>query len=441
MFSFSAKKLCCLVLLGCCLAGFLPSAQAQAPSQRANDSLLTARLTGFVSLVSEQLPNQRAFDSILTAKNFPLLAMLQHDKGAARLTGRSKLLQRLSAAQRQRVQQAGQQCQTAACYATALKWTDAEIAAAARELVRLQKKRALGQVVTRLRRQGSYARFEADADTALLRQAWVEGARGLNRLFDIYVQGTKPRYPKIDSISYARHDAAYLAQVQQMAQQLAGQENKLFFALPLQAGLRVLAFNKRDEAARYEPLQAGMNQAPAAKVKTTDFAAFPYSLILVPGLGPETPGMALDPNGAKRCAAGVERYKKGLAPFIVVSGGNVHPFQTPFNEAVEMKKYLVEALGVPADVVFIEPHARHTTTNMRNTNRMIYRFGLPAHKPILIVTDESQASYIVKRMEKTALRDLGYLPCQELKEKSKVEVEYQPLRLSLHADPFDPLDP
>ncbi|MGV3504541.1 MAG: YdcF family protein [Adhaeribacter sp.] len=416
MFSFSVKKLCCLVLLGSCLAGFVTPAQAQ-------------------------LAGPPATDSILTAKNFPLLAMLQHDKAAARLLGRSKVLKRQAAAHRQRLLQAGRQCQTAACYVAALKYTEPEIATTARELVRLEKKRALGQLATRLRQQGSYARFDAEADTALLRQAWVEGARGLNRIFEVYVQSKPPRYPKIDSISFSRNDAAYLAQVQQMVRQLAGQDSKLFFALPLQACLRVLAFNKRDEAARYEPLQAGMNQAPAGKVKTTDFSAFPYSLILVPGLGPETPGMALDPNGAKRCAAGAERYKKGLAPFIVVSGGNVHPFQTPFNEAVEMKKYLVEQLGVPADVVFIEPHARHTTTNMRNTNRMIYRFGLPAHKPVLIVTDESQASYIVKRMEKTALRDLGYLPYQQLKEKSKVEIEYHPLRLSLHADPFDPLDP
>ncbi|MGV3642003.1 MAG: hypothetical protein ACO1NZ_15880, partial [Adhaeribacter sp.] len=151
MFSVSTKKVFCLCLLGLCLAGFVSPARAQ-------------------------LPGQSSTDSILTAKNFPLLALLQQDKAAVRLIGRSKVLQRQAATHRQRLLQAGQQCQTTACYATALKWTEAEIAAAAAELVRLEKRRALGKVVTQLRRQGSYARFEAEADTALLRQAWVEAA-------------------------------------------------------------------------------------------------------------------------------------------------------------------------------------------------------------------------------------------------------------------------
>ena len=72
---------------------------------------------------------------------------------------------------------------------------------------------------------------------------------------------------------------------------------------------------------------------------------------------------------------------------------------------------------------------------------MIYRFGLPADKPVLFVTDESQSRYIVRRMDKTAIRDLGYLPYRQLKELSSQETEFYPVPLSLHADPFDPLDP
>ncbi|HUM65452.1 MAG TPA: ElyC/SanA/YdcF family protein, partial [Chitinophagaceae bacterium] len=113
----------------------------------------------------------------------------------------------------------------------------------------------------------------------------------------------------------------------------------------------------------------------------------------------------------------------------------------PYNEAVEMKKYIVEELGVPGELVFIEPDARHTTTNIRNTSRMIYRFGLPMNKPVLIVTDSSQAAYIAGRMRSTALRDLGYLPYQDLILLTENEVEFYPAKLSLHPDPLDPLDP
>jgi uncharacterized SAM-binding protein YcdF (DUF218 family) len=33
---------------------------------------------------------------------------------------------------------------------------------------------------------------------------------------------------------------------------------------------------------------------------------------------------------------------------------------------------MVEKLHVPANAILVEPHARHTTTNMRNTARLIF---------------------------------------------------------------------
>ena len=106
-----------------------------------------------------------------------------------------------------------------------------------------------------------------------------------------------------------------------------------------------------------------------------------------------------------------------------------------------MKKYLIEELNVPEDVVFIEPDARHTTTNLRNASRIIYHFGIPANKPVLIVTDKSQSSYINSGMAKTSMRDLGYLPYKNLKKISETETEFYPNWESMQVDPFDPLDP
>src|SRR5665647_1789454 len=91
---------------------------------------------------------------------------------------------------------------------------------------------------------------------------------------------------------------------------------------------------------------------------------------------------------------GAENYKKGLAPFIVVSGGFVHPFQTSYCEAFELKQYLIDQLGIPDSVIIMEPHARHTTTNIRNTNRIIYRHYIPADKQILCTSTSGQIDYI-----------------------------------------------
>lgn len=261
-------------------------------------------------------------------------------------------------------------------------------------------------------------------------------------MLDVYIKGKLPRYSKIDAIDFAPGDTAFGNRVHYALNKMVSASNKAaFFRLPLQAALFALQINGRDEAARYEPLKGGMNKLPFSKISATKWAAYPYSLILVPGLGPETPGVALDPGGAKRCEEAVVRFRKGLAPFIVVSGGHVHPNKTPYCEAVEMKKYMVEQLGIPDSVVFIEPHARHTTTNIRNVSRMIFRFGIPSDMPVLIVTDSSQNNYIVKGMTKTALRDLGYLPYQKIKQLNNEEVEFYPVLNSLQADPFDPLDP
>ena len=80
-------------------------------------------------------------------------------------------------------------------------------------------------------------------------------------------------------------------------------------------------------------------------------------------------------------------------PFIIVSGGRVHPFKTQYIEAVEMKHYMIDVLGIPTSAIIIDPFARHTTTNVRNAGHMIMDYGFqkinglwsPAVKPILIM--------------------------------------------------------
>lgn len=405
--------------------------------------LLAVSLISNTLKVEAQTKNTAFTDSILVVKSFPLFSVMQQEAKAFKLMQKNKTLNHQSSEQRKRIEKALQQCATVDCLADSIKWKEVEIQAAGGELIRLYKREsAIRDLVAQLRKNDSYALFEGLTDTAYLRQAWLDAALGTNRIINVYLKGEAPRYVKIDSISFEKGDTVFKRAAFQLVNKVISQkENKTFFTVQLQSVLGLLALNGRDEAARYEPLASGLNKAPFLKVKATDFSAYPYSLILIPGLGPETPGVVLDPKGAERCKEGVARYRKGLAPFIVVSGGNVHPFQTPYNEAVEMKKYIVEELGVPADVVFIEPHARHTTTNLRNTSRMIYRFGIPTDKPVLIVTDASQSSYILGRMEQVALRDLNYVPFQKAKKISEMESSFYPVRFSLHADPYDPLDP
>jgi len=105
-----------------------------------------------------------------------------------------------------------------------------------------------------------------------------------------------------------------------------------------------------------------------------------------------------------------------------------------------MKKYLVRELGIPEEAILIEPHARHSTTNMRNASRLAYRYGIPDTKKILIVTDPVQNGFLTV-MQKRFLDELGYLPYRGLEKLGGEESEFYPVRECVQPNPLDPLDP
>jgi hypothetical protein len=143
-----------------------------------------------------------------------------------------------------------------------------------------------------------------------------------------------------------------------------------------------------------------------------------------------------------RLELAVARFRAGKAPFIIVSGGYVHPNQTPFNEAFEMKKSLIADFGVPAEAILIDPHARHTTTNLRNAARLAFRYGMAVDRPMLITSDQSQSAYVTGLVFRDrCLKELGYQPGVLGARLSKFDVEFTPGLDSLHADAHDPLDP
>ena len=216
----------------------------------------------------------------------------------------------------------------------------------------------------------------------------------------------------------------------------------LFFEPTLRFALRLLQANSRDEAGRFWPLNLGENQLALAYSKHIQWKSFPYTIILVPGAGSEVPGVPLSPWGKERLRYAVDVYRSGKAPFILVSGGFVHPSQTPFCEAIEMKRYLMEAYSIPERAILVDPYARHTTTNLRNAAREIADYGLPLTKAFLIVTDTTQSSYIAgAKFAQRDIDELGYQPVLSMKRLSPTEIEAEPSAKVVYVDPLDPLDP
>lgn len=378
-------------------------------------------------------------DKLLLMKNFPFLYLLETElpKLAKEPAAFEKVRKRLELAAQEALK-----CQTAACFSSTLQFTTGEIDSIGDGLVSLVLgNEKIKKLIHTIKAGGPYPLFKNEADAVFVRKAWEADAKGINYVLGIYLEGRAPLYPKIDSISFSKDDPAFRDSVAAGLTNILKNKSSVFYSIPMLLTLEAMRLNGRDEAARYEPLFKKENAEAYNRVKKIKWKMYPYSVIMVPGLGPEKPEVKLDPGGARRCDSAAIRYRAGKAPYIVVSGGHVHPYKTPYCEAIEMKKYLVEVLHVPADAVIIEPHARHTTTNLRNTNRIIYHFKMPADKPVLIVTDPGQNTYINGAMHNKVIKELGYAPYSTIKKLGPNESEYIPSENSRQANSLEPLDP
>jgi len=99
--------------------------------------------------------------------------------------------------------------------------------------------------------------------------------------------------------------------------------------------------------------------------------------------------------------------------------------------------------AVPEDAILIDPHARHTTTNLRNAAREMYRYGVPFDHVALITTDSYQSAYIESAdFAKRCEDELGYVPHRIVKRLSVFDLEWMPKMESLQIDAAgDLLDP
>jgi len=399
----------------------------------------------FVLALMSWLPVSYAQNNLrITAdKNFYLLSTLQTSKALPNLIGADPTF---NAIQQQKVARlTGNQSPTELL--AAFKWTAADSAAISRAFAGLyhHHTRAFDQLINaRLRPSGRYERFKNLDNADFLLSAWAQCVVGMNIIIDRYGFGKNFRYPAIDSASYNVRSKDYEVTITGLLSYMRERigPRPLFYQPTLSVALQLLVLNKRDEAARFEPLEKGENRAAKQKAHVTRWKDYPYSAILVPGEGLEAGMRGISPLGQMRCDLAADRYRRRMAPFIIVSGGFVHPLQTAYCEAYEMKKYLVVECHIPASAIVIEPQARHTTTNFRNSERLMIRYGFPLAQPALCVTTKDQADYIEKSgFDRRNLKELGYLPYRDKQRLSDHETSFKVARESLHMDPIDPLDP
>lgn len=377
---------------------------------------------------------------------FPLPAMIRAVPAWARALGADPSLKTLAAARAARVTAAAGCTPQPDCAALAWIWTADDIAkvAIALRAVAARPGMTAALVGAQMRPSGRFARHATMGDADLLEAAWVDTATGMNNAIAVYAQGKPPRYPLIDSIIFDVKQPQFAGVLDAHAQvtAAAARADDLVFDPALRFAAGLLRLNERTDAAAFRPLLAGENAAAVAAVRQMRWSGYRYPALLVFGHGPEDAQSRTGVMGHIRLARAADLHARGLAPFIIVSGGNVHPDRTPFNEAIEMKRLLVAQYDVPADRILIEPHARHTTTNLRNSARLLFVAGFPTDRPSLIVTDPMTARYIGSPvLMERALKETGVLPGQVTPAATAFAFEFRPGAAAFHTEPLDPLDP
>jgi hypothetical protein len=391
--------------------------------------------------------------NIIQSKNYYLLTLMQELPEVKQLLINDAVLVSIAKRKSDSLSASFGDCgKDAMCYVNRMKFSESEIQLISDRLALMYSpNNALGKLVrNHLIPSGCYILFQNLSPKEMLIKAWEQDAQGVNYCIGVYAAGNKPNYPNIDSISLgirdsknpALYSASYAGFLYNTSSVVALENsgNPLFFLPSITCALHFLEMNEREQAADFEPMAKGENRFAVEKIKNIKWSDYKYSVILIPGAGPDDPKVALSAEGMLRCRLAALLYKQGLAPFIVSSGGKVHPYKTQFCEATEQKKYLIEKLGIPASAIIIDPHARHTTTNMRNTVRMIFRYGMPFEKAGITCTTKGQ-SFMIAGMIPRCMKELNEAPYKNGNRLSETVLEFYPLLEALHINPSEPIDP
>lgn len=142
----------------------------------------------------------------------------------------------------------------------------------------------------------------------------------------------------------------------------------------------------------------------------------PYDVIIVPGF-PSDSGRI---NGVlkERIGWAYYLYQNGYTKHIIFSGSAVY---TPYMEAKVMRLYAIQ-LGIPAEVIFIETNAEHTTENLYYSCRMAKEMGFTK---IAFASHPAQTSFMKPFRRKFKLKlDMLPLVTDSLR---KFPVEFTPI--------------
>lgn len=308
------------------------------------------------------------------------------------------------------------------CVEDALGWTDAFLDTVADTVAAQPQAADLG---ARIRERGTHHDLAAEADDVrLLREAL---RRDLTHARDLLL-------PEL-----FRAPASVVDQIINDHEDTSRKYLSVLSTVPILA-VRGMYATGRDEAGRFEPLHA-TNGDVWTRAKSIDWTRWPYTAIVVPGAPPADLDTTLSPEAAARCDLAAARFKAGVAPFIVTSGGYVSPPGVQYAEGSQMARYLRDVHGVPEAAVLVEPYARDLDATVRNATRRLLEIGAPPGRPALLTTDTAQSARLPDDVAASTEAAWGYTPWRAAVRRSPTDVAFWLTGAALTIDPREVRDP
>ncbi|MCG9912523.1 MAG: YdcF family protein [Flavobacteriales bacterium] len=144
----------------------------------------------------------------------------------------------------------------------------------------------------------------------------------------------------------------------------------------------------------------------------------PYDVIIVPGVPYKDAGMADIMNFRVRWAKHL--YEEGIAKNVIFSGGAVY---TPYVEG-KIMALMGEEIGIPAEHIFVEDKAEHSTENMYYGYLLAKKLGF---NRIAVASDQYQSFMLHEVYERFKLYDLEFVP---MKVSFMREVDKTPIAIN-----------
>jgi hypothetical protein len=386
-----------------------------------------------------------ASDDFLQDRIAYLLTVFEEDPGVRGAVKVDGALQRIGNRLVRSRREARELCaHVPSCSLRGLMLSEAEIQSAGEALARLARPGGpLRPLVTNhLRPSGRYQKFAALDDSGFLRAAWLDVAKGINGIYGVYELGTPSFDIANPKLFEPRTEQFAMGARAALDDSLDGAARDTFFTPWAQLAFALLRINNRDDAVLWEPVDKRENAAAKFRADYIEWTTYRYTAILVPSLGLNVGERGLSPGYAYTLRMAARRWRAGLAPYLILTGGPIHPDRSPYTAAVEGKKFLMTQLNVPEEAILVDPYARHTTTDLRNAVRLLFRIHAPMERHFLVTSNLMQVDYIASAEFAERCRNERGMKIATIADRvSPYDVSALPDLNALSTDPQDPLDP